>query len=368
MRHQPRKTHWRVALHPPSTTLPSGAWSPLARVRPDARRRPRRRVATGLERTRLRRPRQSRSGANGRRPPGPTPATGAAPAQRGAAPARTFTDASPTRTSQPHLAAAAPTRRGAAEHLPAPRGPTTRTAAPRTGRVRPARPGPARGAASAGPGRIGPPVAQPGHGSSPHAGPRASYQVAVSQTAAPSGSPLRLRRKGDPEPSGCPAGPRASVSYRDPRKVSRCGLLVPSFRWAAPGSGAERSGTPPVARPSRWVEPHVSLQLPVSPCCGPLVPQLRAGRSWLWRGAIRNPTGCPVESASRAARQPSVPAPSRSVSAAPSPAASAPKRQLVTPPQPRPAQVLSGRRTLIRALGASGGTRQRRPSAVVSAR
>jgi hypothetical protein len=409
VRHQPRKTHWRVALHPPSTTLPSGAWSPLARVRPDARRRPRRRVATGLERTRLRRPRQSRSGANGRRPPGPTPATGTAPAQRGAAPARTFTDASPTRTSQPHLAAAAPTRRGAAEHLPAPRGPTTRTAAPRTGRVRPARPGPARGAASAGPGRIGPaslrtilylqrdsntslhthhaspaasstarplaqrrsgtpPVVQPGHGSSPHAGPRASYQVAVSQTAAPSGSPLRLRRKGDPEPSGCPAGPRASVSYRDPRKVSRCGLLVPSFRWAAPGSGAERSGTPPVARPSRWVEPHVSLQLPVSPCCGPLVPQLRAGRSWLWRGAIRNPTGCPVESASRAARQPSVPAPSRSVSAAPSQAASAPKRQLIAPPQPRPAQVLSGRRTLIRALGASGGTRQRRPSAVVSAR
>jgi len=213
-----------------------------------------------------------------------------------------------------------------------------------------------------------PPVAQPGHGSSPHAGPRASYQVAVSQTAAPSGSPLRLRRKGDPEPSGCPAGPRASVSYRDPRKVSRCGLLVPSFKWAAPGSGAERSGTPPVARPSRWVEPHVSLQLPVSPCCGPLVPQLRAGRSWLWRGAIRNPTGCPVESASRAARQPSVPAPSRSVSAAPSQAASAPKRQLIAPPQPRPAQVLSGRRTLIRALGASGGTRQRRPSAVVSAR
>ena len=213
-----------------------------------------------------------------------------------------------------------------------------------------------------------PPVVQPGHGSSPHAGPRASYQVSVSQTAAPSGSPLRLRRKGDPEPSGCPAGPRASVSYRDPRKVSRCGLLVPSFRWAAPGSGAERSGTPPVARPSRWVEPHVSLQLPVSPCCGPLVPQLRAGRSWLWRGAIRNPTGCPVESASRAARQPSVPAPSRSVSAAPSPAASAPKRQLIAPPQPRPAQVLSGRRTLIRALGASGGTRQRRPSAVVSAR
>ena len=169
-------------------------------------------------------------------------------------------------------------------------------------------------------------------------------------------------------PTGCPAGPRASVSYRDPRKVSRCGLLVPSFRWAAPGSGAERSGTPPVARPSRWVEPHVSLQLPVSPCCGPLVPQLRAGRSWLWRGAIRNPTGCPVESASRAARQPSVPAPSRSVSAAPSQAASAPKRQLIAPPQPRPAQVLSGRRTLIRALGASGGTRQRRPSAVVSAR
>jgi hypothetical protein len=124
----------------------------------------------------------------------------------------------------------------------------------------------------------------------------------------------------------------------------------------------------PTDPPSRWVEPHVSLQLPVSPCCGPLVPQLRAGRSWLWRGAIRNPTGCPVESASRAARQPSVPAPSRSVSAAPSPAASAPKRQLIAPPQPRPAQVLSGRRTLIRALGASGGTRQRRPSAVVSAR
>jgi hypothetical protein len=53
---------------------------------------------------------------------------------------------------------------------------------------------------------------------------------------------------------------------------------------------------------------------------------------------------------------------------APPIAASAPKRQLIAPPQPRPAQVLSGCRTLIRALGASGGTRQRRPSAVVSAR
>ena len=30
------------------------------------------------------------------------------------------------------------------------------------------------------------------------------------------------------------------------------------------------------------------------------------GRSWLWRGAIRNPTGCPAESVGRAARQPSV--------------------------------------------------------------
>jgi hypothetical protein len=125
--------------------------------RPDARRRPRRRVATGLERTRLRRPRQSRSGANGRRPPGPTPATGAAPAQRGAAPARTFTDASPTRTSQPHLAAAAPTRRGAAEHLPAPRGPTTRTAASadRQGPAGPSRSGARRGVSRVRPGRAG---------------------------------------------------------------------------------------------------------------------------------------------------------------------------------------------------------------------
>jgi hypothetical protein len=129
----------------------------VASVRSDARRRPRRRVATGLERMRLRRPRQSRPGAAGRRPPGPTLATGAAPALRGAAPARTFADASPTRTPQPHLAAAAPTRRGDAAHLLAPRGPTTRTAASadRQGTAGPTRSGARRGVSRVRPGRAG---------------------------------------------------------------------------------------------------------------------------------------------------------------------------------------------------------------------
>ena len=198
----------------------------------DARRRPRRRVATGLERTRLRRPRQSRSGANGRRPPGPTPATGAAPAQRGAAPARTFTDASPTRTSQPHLAAAAPTRRGAAEHLPAPHGPTTRTTAPRTGRVRPARPGPARGAASAGSGQAGPAslrtilYLQRDSDTSlytRHASPAASSPTPGPSPRWPTPGP---RRNGDPEPHRLPSraagirlvpGPAQGLSLRTAR-------------------------------------------------------------------------------------------------------------------------------------------------------
>jgi len=317
-------------------------------VRPDARRRPRRRVATGLERTRLRRPRQSRSGANGRRPPGPTPATGAAPAQRGAAPARTFTDASPTRTSQPHLAAAAPTRRGAAEHLPAPRGPTTRTAAPRTGRVRPARPGPARGAASAGPGRAGPasmrtilylqrdsntslhthhaspaassppgpwrngdpephrlssrvmvrprtlgpapairsrsvrprpragrpsgsgakairnpPVAQPGRGHPSRTGIRARSLAADCSSPA-LGGPLLALARSDPEPHRLPgrvggSSRTSAFSYQSRPAADRSS---PSSERDAPGSGAVRSGTPPVARSSRRVEPRVSLQSP----------------------------------------------------------------------------------------------------------
>ena len=240
MRHQPRKTHWRVALHPPSTTLPSGAWSPLARVRPDARRRPRRRVATGLERTRLRRPRQSRSGANGRRPPGPTPATGAAPAQRGAAPARTFTDASPTRTSQPHLAAAAPTRRGAAEHLPAPRGPTTRTAAPRTGRVRPARPGPARGAASAGPGQAGPAslrtilYLQRDSNTSLH-----THHASPAASSPPGPGATAIRN-----PTGCPAGSWFVPARWAPRQLSGRGQSDRGpERVAPPAQAQRRSGT-----------------------------------------------------------------------------------------------------------------------------
>ena len=303
MRHQPRKTHWRVALHPPSTTLPSGAWSPLARVRPDARRRPRRRVATGLERTRLRRPRQSRSGANGRRPPGPTPATGAAPAQRGAAPARTFTDASPTRTSQPHLAAAAPTRRGAAEHLPAPRGPTTRTAAPRTGRVRPARPGPARGAASAGPGRIGPaslrtilylqrdsntslhthhasPAASSPPGPwrngdpEPHRLPGRvggssrtsafSYQprpAADRSSPAPSGPLLALARC-DPEPHRLPGrvGESSRASAFSPRTESIRERRAESSRLSSEASAYRTSPASPRAGLERAQDPHLSLR------------------------------------------------------------------------------------------------------------
>ena len=131
--------------------------------RSDARRRPRRRVATGLERMLrvvtmlLRRQRQSRPGAAGRRPQGPTLASGAAPALLGAAPARTFADALPTRTPKPHLAAAAPTRRGAAVHLPAPRGPTTRTAASadRQGPAGPSRSGARRGVSRVRPGRAG---------------------------------------------------------------------------------------------------------------------------------------------------------------------------------------------------------------------
>ena len=266
MRHQPRKTHWRVALHPPSTTLPSGAWSPLARVRPDARRRPRRRVATGLERTRLRRPRQSRSGANGRRPPGPTPATGAAPAQRGAAPARTITDASPTRTPQPHLAAAAPTRRGAAEHLPAPRGPTTRTAAPRTGRVRPARPGPARGAASAGSGQAGSAslrtilYLQRDSNTSlytRHASPAASSPTPGPSPRWPTPGPWR---NGDPEPHRLSSRVRVRPRTLGPAPAIRSRSVRPRPRAGRPsGSGAKAIRNPPVAQPGRW---HPSRLVP----------------------------------------------------------------------------------------------------------
>jgi len=245
VRHQPRKTHWRVALHPPSTTLPLGAWSPLARVRPDARRRPRRRVATGLERTRLRRPRQSRSGANGRRPPGPTQQPAPRPlngARRRPGPSRTRhrlglhshtsppprpLDGARRSTSRPRVdrrlgrrprgpagsGRPDPVRR-AARRQPGPAG----SGRPACGLsftysvtltlhstlITPVRPHPPRPALAQR--RSGtPPVVQPGHGSSPHAGPRASYQVAVSQTAAPSGSPLRPGRKGDPEPHRLPS-------------------------------------------------------------------------------------------------------------------------------------------------------------------
>jgi hypothetical protein len=154
-----------------------------------------------------------------------------------------------------------------------------------------------------------PPVVQPGLGSAPHAGPRASYQAAVSQTAAPSGSPLRPRCKGDPEPSSCPAGPRASVSYRGPRKASRCGLLVPSFKWAAPGPGAVRSGTTPVSRSSRWVEPHVSLQSPVTPCCGLLVPSSKWAAPG--SGAVRSGTPLVARSSRRVEPRVSLQSPHR---------------------------------------------------------
>jgi hypothetical protein len=101
-------------------------------------------------------------------------------------------------------------------------------------------------------------------------------------------------------PTGRPAGPRASVSYLGPRRASRCGLLVPGFKWAAPGSGAVRSGTPPVARSSLWVEPHVSPQSPVTSCCGLLVPnsELAAPGS----GAVRSGTP-PVARSSRRVEQ-----------------------------------------------------------------
>ena len=183
---------------------------------------------------------------------------------------------------------------------------------PRTGRVQPARPGPARDGASAGSGQAGPTslrtilYLQRDSNTSlytRHASPAASSPTPGPSPQWPTPGPWR---NGDPEPhrlpsrvlvrprtlgsapairsrsvrprpragrssgpgakairnpTGCPAGPRASVSYRGPRRASRCRLLVPSFKWAAPGSGAK---------------------------------------------AIRNPTGCPVESGGRAARQPAV--------------------------------------------------------------
>ena len=186
-------------------------YSQLICVRPDARRRPRRRVATGLERTRLRRPRQSRSGANGRRPPGPTPATGAAP-----------------------------TRRGAAEHLPAPRGPTTRTAAPRTGRVRPARPGPARGAASAGPGRIGPAslrtilYSQRDSNTSLH-----THHASPAASSPPGPGATAIRN-----PTGCPAGSWFVPARWAPRQLSGRGQSDRGpERVAPPAQAQRRSGT-----------------------------------------------------------------------------------------------------------------------------
>ena len=186
-------------------------WCSFIWNRPDARRRPRRRVATGLERTRLRRPRQSRPGAAGRRPPGPTLATGAAPALR-----------------------------GAAEHLPAPRGPTTRTAAPRTGRVRPARPGPARGAASAGPGRIGPAslrtilYLQRDSNTSLH-----THHASPAASAPPGPGATAIRN-----PTGCPAGSWFVPARWAPRQLSGRGQSDRGpERVAPPAQAQRRSGT-----------------------------------------------------------------------------------------------------------------------------
>jgi hypothetical protein len=160
--------------------------------------------------------------ARGRRPaaPGQALATGAAPALRGAAPARTFADASQTRTLQPHLASVAPTRRGAAVHLLASRGPTTRTAASADrqspvgpagaglpGRGGPCRPDPVRRTARRQPG-----PARPGR---PARGPFSTYSVTLTLHSPPATPVLphypRLRAPLSGGPHTAPAQQRSGT-------------------------------------------------------------------------------------------------------------------------------------------------------------
>jgi hypothetical protein len=99
--------------------------------------------------------------------------------------------------------------------------------------------------------------------------------------------------RGHPSRTGARAGPLAAD------------CSSPALGGAAPGSGAGRSGTPPVARSSRWVEPHVSPQSPVAPAADCSSPAPSGPLLSLARGDPE-PPGCPVESVGRAARQPSV--------------------------------------------------------------
>jgi hypothetical protein len=94
VRRQTREAHRRADLRPPGHPTYSST-PPLARVNSDARRRPRRRVATGLERGRRPAAGAHNSGATREEvgPPAghrgdPEHATGAGPVRRGPAPAR----------------------------------------------------------------------------------------------------------------------------------------------------------------------------------------------------------------------------------------------------------------------------------------
>ena len=109
-----------------------------------------------------------------------------------------------------------------------------------------------------------PPVAQPGRGHPSRTGIRARSLAADCSSPA-LGGPLLALARSDPEPHRLPgrvggSSRTSAFSYQSRPAADRSS---PSSERDAPGSGAVRSGTPPVARSSRRVEPHVSLQSPV---------------------------------------------------------------------------------------------------------
>ena len=262
----------------------------------------------------------------GRRPaaPGPSLTSGAAPAQRGAAPARTSTDASPTRTPLPCLATAAPTRRGAMAHLPPSRGSTTRTTAttgrrgpggPATRRRGPvdggrdAWPGPPQAGARRGGGRPRPdrvraasgphttcsvtrtlhsPLASP---TRPHSTLHSHHQFGRNLPDPGPPTPTvraRLRRNGDPEPHRSPSwgvGPQSTPPLRPRRNGDPDSLRLPSH-WQAAGISLS-PGLSPVSL--LWTARAAHCRTRASHDSGAT--------------AIRTPTGRPVGSVSRSARR-----------------------------------------------------------------
>ena len=269
----------------------------------------------------------------GRRPaaPGPALATGVAPTLRGAAPARTFTDASPTRTPQPHLAAVAPTRPGAAVHPLASRGPTTRTACGRSFtysvtltphsppatpvRQHPPRAGPFAADCSSPalsgtllalarcdpephrlPGRVG--------GSSRTSAGSHRLRLAADSSSPASSGPLLALARCDPEPHRLPG--RVGGSSRTSAGSHR-------LRLAADCSSPASSG-PLLALARCDPEPHrLPGRVGGSSRTSAFGHQLDAPPLWRGGGSRR-----------------------LAVSAAPSRATSAPKRQLTAPLQPAP--------------------------------